>query len=144
MKRFAIVMVAALVACSDAVTAPPDVLGGTFTLRRYNGSALPAQIDPAFGACGAMLVAAAVADAEQGRVSFTESTRNPCRSDPIATFVRSGDIARDGSTVTITLDENFGFPEQVYSGTMTGSSLTLTSTVVYSTRELAQTFTFER
>ena len=145
MRRLAIAALALLFACGGGGTEPVNVLGGTYSLRTYNGGGLPAYVDPALGSCGSMIVSGSVSGGNNARVSFSRSYSTPCSAgNPITTSARAGTIAVAGTLVTVTLDADQSNPSQTYTGTLTSSDLTLNYTANLGARQLVQSFAFVR
>jgi hypothetical protein len=143
-KRTLVLATAAMCGCADAGTSPPAGLVGTLVIASYNGSTLPAHVDPQLGACGSMIVGGSLTTAEDGHVVFSQSYTTPCRTgSPVATESRTGTLSVAGTTITIALDPNILAPAQTYTGTLAGDELTLHA-VNSSATPLAQTFVLVR
>jgi hypothetical protein len=150
MKRLAqfTIAVAAVAACgcANADTAPISSLVGTLVLASYNGSALPAYLEPRLGACSSMIAGGSLTTAADGRVVFSRSYTTPCTpgSPSTASESRTGTLSVAGTTITVVLDANSLNAAQVYTGTLTGGELTLHYTAENRTTPLEQTFVLVR
>lgn len=133
-------------AAGDTSTGPvPSALVGTFVLTSYNGTALPAYVEPRLGACSSMIVGGALATTDDGHVVFSRSYTTPCLTNaPANVESRTGTLSVDGTTITVTLDANTLNPVQVYTGTLAGGQISLHYTVENRTAPLEQTFVLAR
>ena len=149
MRRLPHVMLAvatfAAIGCQNADTAPIAGLVGTLALTSYNGSALPAYVEPRLGACSSMIVGGSLVTAGDGHVVFSRSYTTPCTTgSPVTAESRTGILSVAGTTVTVALDANLLNAAQVYTGTLAGGQLTLHYTVENRTSPLEQTFVLVR
>jgi hypothetical protein len=146
MKRaLAALFLGLIAACGTDATGPAAAISGSYLLRLYNGEDLPAYIDEAFGACGAMVVAGSLVIGVDGRANLTLSDTAPCAAgSPITATNRLGSVVVQGTVVTVTVDSDVTGGNRLYLGTLAGGVLTLNHQIDYGPRRLTQFYTFAR